>query len=46
MFDWGGMPKEKIFHSMELFARHVMPHFRDAAAGVSIDAPSVAARAK
>ena len=46
MFDWGGMPKEKIFHSMELFARHVMPHFRDETAGVSIDEPPATARAK
>ena len=31
MFDWGGMPQKTIFHSMELFAQHVMPHFRPAA---------------
>jgi hypothetical protein len=29
MFDWGGMPQKTIFHSMELFAKYVMPHFRD-----------------
>jgi len=44
MFDWGGMPKEKIFHSMELFARHVMPHFRDETAGVSVNAPPATAQ--
>jgi alkanesulfonate monooxygenase SsuD/methylene tetrahydromethanopterin reductase-like flavin-dependent oxidoreductase (luciferase family) len=27
MFDWGAMAQRAIFHSMELFARHVMPHF-------------------
>lgn len=26
MFDWGGMPQPTVFRSMELFARHVMPH--------------------
>jgi alkanesulfonate monooxygenase SsuD/methylene tetrahydromethanopterin reductase-like flavin-dependent oxidoreductase (luciferase family) len=30
MFDWGGMPQKTIFHSMELFAKHVMPYFREA----------------
>jgi hypothetical protein len=30
MFDWGGMPQKTVFHSMELFAKHVMPHFREA----------------
>jgi alkanesulfonate monooxygenase SsuD/methylene tetrahydromethanopterin reductase-like flavin-dependent oxidoreductase (luciferase family) len=29
MFDWGGMPKKTIFHSMELFAKYVMPHFQE-----------------
>jgi alkanesulfonate monooxygenase SsuD/methylene tetrahydromethanopterin reductase-like flavin-dependent oxidoreductase (luciferase family) len=29
MFDWGGMPQQTVFRSMELFARHVMPHFRE-----------------
>ena len=29
MFDWGGMPQKTVFHSMELFAKHVMPHFRE-----------------
>ena len=28
MFDWGAMPQRTIFHSMELFAKHVMPHFQ------------------
>ncbi len=29
MFDWGGMPQRTIFHSMELFAKYVMPYFTD-----------------
>jgi hypothetical protein len=29
MFDWGGMPQKTVFHSMELFARYVMPYFQD-----------------
>jgi len=29
MFDWGGMPQQTVFRSMELFARYVMPHFRE-----------------
>jgi alkanesulfonate monooxygenase SsuD/methylene tetrahydromethanopterin reductase-like flavin-dependent oxidoreductase (luciferase family) len=29
MFDWGGMPQKTIFHSMELFAKYVMPYFTD-----------------
>ncbi len=33
MFDWGAMAQRTIFHSMELFARHVMPHFQEAARG-------------
>ena len=37
MFDWGGMPKETIFHSMELFAKNVMPHFREERATVDVD---------
>jgi len=35
MFDWGGMPKKTIFHSMELFAKHVMPYFRETLRGES-----------
>ncbi|MGH7933550.1 MAG: LLM class flavin-dependent oxidoreductase [Candidatus Binataceae bacterium] len=27
MFDWGAMPQRTIFHSMELFAKYVMPRF-------------------
>ena len=30
MLDWGGMPQKTIFHSMELFAKYVMPHFQEA----------------
>jgi alkanesulfonate monooxygenase SsuD/methylene tetrahydromethanopterin reductase-like flavin-dependent oxidoreductase (luciferase family) len=30
MFDWGAMPQKTIFHSMELFAKYVMPHFQAA----------------
>ncbi|MBV8774362.1 MAG: LLM class flavin-dependent oxidoreductase [Deltaproteobacteria bacterium] len=30
MFDWGGMPQKTILHSMELFAKYVMPYFVDA----------------
>ena len=33
MFDWGGMPQKTVFHSMELFAKHVMPHFRGIQSG-------------
>src|SRR5215475_14340312 len=33
MFDWGGMPKKTIFHSMELFAKYVMPYFQQPAQG-------------
>jgi len=29
MFDWGGMSQKTVFHSMELFARHVMRYFQD-----------------
>jgi alkanesulfonate monooxygenase SsuD/methylene tetrahydromethanopterin reductase-like flavin-dependent oxidoreductase (luciferase family) len=29
MFDWGAMPQRTIFHSMELFAKYVMPHFQE-----------------
>ena len=29
MFDWGGMPQQTIFHSMELFARYVMSSFQE-----------------
>jgi len=29
MFDWGGMPQQTVFRSMELFARYVMPHFQE-----------------
>jgi alkanesulfonate monooxygenase SsuD/methylene tetrahydromethanopterin reductase-like flavin-dependent oxidoreductase (luciferase family) len=29
MLDWGGMPQKTIFHSMELFAKHVMPYFQE-----------------
>ncbi len=28
--NFGGLPQDKIRRSMELFAREVMPHFRDA----------------
>lgn len=28
MFDWGAMPQKTIFHSMELCAKYVMPHFQ------------------
>jgi alkanesulfonate monooxygenase SsuD/methylene tetrahydromethanopterin reductase-like flavin-dependent oxidoreductase (luciferase family) len=28
MFDWGGFPQQTVFHDMELFAKHVMPHFQ------------------
>jgi alkanesulfonate monooxygenase SsuD/methylene tetrahydromethanopterin reductase-like flavin-dependent oxidoreductase (luciferase family) len=28
MFDWGALPQKTIFHSMELFAKHVMPYVR------------------
>jgi alkanesulfonate monooxygenase SsuD/methylene tetrahydromethanopterin reductase-like flavin-dependent oxidoreductase (luciferase family) len=28
MFDWGAMPQKRIFHSMELFSKCVMPHFQ------------------
>jgi hypothetical protein len=41
MFDWGGMPQKTIFHSMELFAKHVMPHFRSDSVG---DAAAVQAK--
>ncbi len=44
MFDWGGMPKETIFHSMELFAKHVMPHFREERATVSANDPAAGER--
>ena len=44
MFDWGGMPKETIFHSMELFAKYVMPHFREEPATVSVDEANTADR--
>jgi len=27
--NFGGLPQDKIRRSMELFAREVMPHFRD-----------------
>lgn len=27
MLDWGGMPQKTVMHSMELFAKHVMPYF-------------------
>jgi|SRR5581483_7103979 alkanesulfonate monooxygenase SsuD/methylene tetrahydromethanopterin reductase-like flavin-dependent oxidoreductase (luciferase family) len=39
MFDWGAMAQRTIFHSMELFARHVMPHFRPAAPAERAPAP-------
>ena len=29
MLDWGGMPQKTIFHSMELFAKYVMPYFQE-----------------
>ena len=35
MFDWGGMPQQTIFHSMELFARYVMPSFQEPRPGES-----------
>jgi alkanesulfonate monooxygenase SsuD/methylene tetrahydromethanopterin reductase-like flavin-dependent oxidoreductase (luciferase family) len=41
MFDWGAMPQKTVFHSMELFAKGVMPYFREADA-----VPGAAARAK
>ena len=28
--NFGGLPQDKIRRSMELFAKEVMPHFRDA----------------
>ena len=28
MLDWGGFPQSTVFHSMELFAKHVMPAFQ------------------
>jgi len=28
MFDWGGLPQKAVFHSMELFAKQVLPHFQ------------------
>lgn len=27
MFDWGGFPQKTVFHDMELFAKHIIPHF-------------------
>jgi hypothetical protein len=38
MFDWGGMPQKTVFHSMELFAKQVMPQFQ---AARSDDSPLV-----
>lgn len=29
MFDWDAMPQKTIFHSMELFAKYMMPHFQE-----------------
>jgi len=44
MFDWGGFPQQKVFHSMELFSKYVMPHFPRATTAVQAEV-SLAAKA-